>query len=244
MTHKQPLRGSALRVTSRAMRSSVLISLLAASALAGAFAACSSSTSTNFPGTDSGTGKDSSSGGDAMFGGSSSSGGDDSSMGNDTGSSSSSSSSGGTDAMCSAVSTLHPPKGQPSIYCPFSGADGGPNVSCTANSQHCCEPTAGTGGCVASGTACGMGDTDWQCEDPVADCTDPNKPVCCAAGATLNISADPMCGNFATSLHGASCVATGACSGGIELCTNNNECSNGQMCTPFRSKGNQVGGCH
>jgi hypothetical protein len=232
------------------MRSSVLLSTLAACALTGvfaAFAACSSTTTPNTFGndaaTDQGSGHDSAGMGDASFGGSSSGGsssGGDAANGDDGGGSSS----GGADASCSAVSTLHPPSGQPSIYCPFSGADGGPNVSCTAGSQHCCEPTAGTGGCVASGTACGSTDTDWQCEDPAADCTDPSKPVCCAAGAMLNISSDPNCGNYATSLHGASCVATGGCATGIILCTNTNECTNGQTCTPFRSKGNQVGGCH
>ncbi len=145
-------------------------------------------------------------------------------------------------SACKTPGTLHPPMmgATATIYCPFSGMNGGKNVYCTKQSQHCCEPTKGTSTCVSSKTACGAGDTDWTCEDPT-DC--PQSQKCCSNdGAMLVINPDPNCASYATSFHGTVCAAT--CSATqIQLCTSDAECG-AKKCVPFSTKGNQVGACH
>jgi hypothetical protein len=154
---------------------------------------------------------------------------------------------GGT-GNCSKIGTLHPPMAgaTDTLYCPFSGVDGGMNMLCNPTQQHCCETPQGAtmpSMCVPNATACmtGTGYTDWQCEDPVADCKDATKPVCCAPGASIGLGM-PGCGNFAHTMTHTTCVATGMCTG-ITMCTSDGECPNGQHCTPFSKAGNQVGGC-
>ena len=209
---------------------------------AAAFTACSSSSDSGGGGNDSGV-KDSGSSGDSGVTTDSGSGGDTGTP-VDTGSSDDT----GTDGGCSTPGTLHPPSpdaGTSTIYCPFSGADGGPNVYCTGQTQHCCETPASAGTpstCQDLATACSVAkSTDWQCQDPKADCPTA-KPICCATGASIGLGA-PGCGNFAHTMTGTTCVATGGCSGGITMCTSDDECPTGQHCTPFSKAGAQVGGC-
>jgi hypothetical protein len=148
------------------------------------------------------------------------------------------------DAPCLPLTKLFPPPDAgPTIYCPFSAVDGGGNKSCTAVTQHCCE-ALGTSSCDPIANACPATDTDWQCQDPIADCPNAQAPVCCAVGATLVASIDPNCGNYATGFQGAACVPTGGCANGITMCTSDLECPNNQTCTPFGAQGAQVGGCH
>ena len=145
-----------------------------------------------------------------------------------------------TDAACPPPTTLHPPKADAggTIFCPFSGVDGGKDSYCTAQSQHCCEPTAGAATCVGIQTACANNATDWQCQDPLADC--PISFSCCATpGATLVIS-DAGCASFATGFKGTTCAAT--CTG-LTMCTSDSECPQGKSCVPFETKGAQVGAC-
>ena len=143
-------------------------------------------------------------------------------------------------APCQSPSTLHPPSldGGATIYCPFSGADGGPNVFCAAQTQHCCEPTNGTSACDPIASACAANDTDWQCEDPVADCA--NGQSCCASAGAQVVLGDAGCANFATNFKGTTCAAS--CPG-VVMCTSDGECPQGKTCVPFRAKGNQVGAC-
>jgi hypothetical protein len=151
---------------------------------------------------------------------------------------------GGDAGVCKPPTTLHPPHldaGPGTIFCPFSAVDGGKNEFCVAQTEHCCEPTSGNASCQPSGTTCATGDTDWQCEDPVADC--PSGMECCAAGASIGISTDPSCANFAHKFHGTACVAAGSCAG-IVMCTSDAECPSGKHCVPFGTKGNAVGGCN
>jgi len=119
------------------------------------------------------------------------------------------------------------------------------NAYCTATTEHCCETPAGgpISACAPIATACmmGAGYTDWQCEDPVADCKDPTKPVCCAPGASIGLGA-AGCGNFAHTMKNTICVASGQCAG-ITMCTSDSECTSPMKCTPFGKAGNQVGGC-
>lgn len=173
-----------------------------------------------------------------------------SSSGATSSSSSSSSGTGGSapDAgPCGKITKLHPPSpdaGANTLFCPFSGVDGGKDEFCTAQTEHCCEPPASAmtpSTCDPIATPCATGDTDWQCEDPVADC--PSGMECCAPGASIGISADPMCGNFAHKFHGTQCVAAGTCMG-IQMCTSDSECPSGKTCVPFATKGNAVGGCN
>jgi len=167
------------------------------------------------------------------------------------GTASTSSSSSGTGGECDKATTLHPPvldAGPGTIYCPFSGIDGGANQYCVPGTQHCCEtpenstPTT----CEPIATACttGTGYTDWQCEDPVTDCT-AATPVCCAPGASIGLGGTQgtmACANFAHTMTKTVCVAAGACTG-ITMCTSTSECPTGMTCTPFGKAGNDVGGC-
>jgi len=159
---------------------------------------------------------------------------------------------GGDAGTCSKVTTLHPPKldaGPGTIFCPFSSTDGGPNEYCVPGTEHCCETPAGSTtptACQPTATACmtGSGYTDWQCEDPVADC--PTGMDCCATAApgktpSIGLGA-PGCGNFAHQMTGTKCQAAGSCVG-IQMCTSDGECPAGKTCTPFGKAGNQVGGC-
>jgi hypothetical protein len=149
---------------------------------------------------------------------------------------------------CSKVGSLHPPSadaGTSTIFCPFSAVgDAGKDLYCTGKTQHCCETPASAGTpstCDPLATACPVPkSTDWQCQDPVADCPSAT-PVCCAAGASIGLGATG-CGNFAHSMTGTKCVAAGACTG-IVMCTADAECPSGQHCTPFTKSGAQVGGC-
>jgi hypothetical protein len=117
---------------------------------------------------------------------------------------------------------------------------------CVAGMQHCCETPEGNAtptSCIPTAMTCPSttGYTDWQCEDPVADCP-AATPVCCGTG-TL-VMGTPGCGNYASEMHGTSCVATGACST-IILCTSDAECVTfgKTTCVPFEKAGNDVGGC-
>jgi hypothetical protein len=157
----------------------------------------------------------------------------------------------GTGTMCKPPGTLHPPNldaGPGTIYCPFSGVDGGKAEYCMPGTEHCCETPQGAttpSACQPTATACmtGTGYTDWQCEDPVADC--PSGQDCCAAGATLMMGGTMngmACENYASKMHGTACVAAGSCTG-IQMCTSDAECGTGKTCIPFSKAGNQVGGC-
>ena len=211
---------------------------------AAAFTACSSSSDTSPGITDSGV-KDTGSASDT---GSSDTSTGDSGTTTDSGTVDDTAVDDAADGGCSTPGTLHPPSadaGTSTIYCPFSSTDGGANIYCTGQTQHCCETPAGAGTpstCEALATACPVAkSTDWQCQDPVADCPSAT-PVCCATGASIGLGA-PGCGNFAHKMTGTTCVATGGCAGGITMCTSDGECPSGQHCTPFSKAGAQVGGC-
>ena len=137
---------------------------------------------------------------------------------------------------CNPPGKLFPPN--PSgLYCPF-----GSSQYC-APGTHCCEAEFAATTCQANATACPMGTTaDWQCRDPVADCTNPTKPVCCAMNASLLV-VGPGCRNIGPGLTQTTCVASGQCSPGIVMCTNDAECAAGQVCLTFGSHGGSVGGC-
>src|SRR5262245_24799790 len=158
------------------------------------------------------------------------------------GSSSASGADGGDAGMCSPPSMLFPPAtdaGTVTLYCPFSGADGGKAIYCDTATQHCCEPKMGQSSCVPAAMPCKAGDTDWQCEDPI-EC--PQGQVCCGTGNLMK-NADPNCANTAANFSGTHCAPS--CAGNeIIMCTSDAECSGGMTCLPFRARGNQVGGCY
>jgi hypothetical protein len=143
---------------------------------------------------------------------------------------------------CTTPGTLHQPNldaGTAQIFCPFSGTGGGKDVYCNYGTEHCCEPSTGTAACSPIATACPAGDTDWQCQSP-GDCSGGEQ--CCGTG-TLNVNANPSCANFATGFHGTHCAATCQATE-IVMCVKDSQCANGMTCTPFSTKGAQVGGCH
>lgn len=167
-------------------------------------------------------------------------------MGTGTGGSSGTGMDAGT---CGKVTTLHPPMPgtKLTLYCPFSGVDGGKAVDCDPSIEHCCEtPAMSTtpSACHTNATPCGATDVDWQCEDPGSDCT--GGMDCCATSKPGKISSiglgAPGCGNFAHQMIGTKCMAAGSCPG-IKMCTADTECTSPQKCTPFGKAGNQVGGC-
>lgn len=168
--------------------------------------------------------------------------------GSTTSSTTSSSSSG---AGCAKLpGTLHPPKADAgaTIYCPFSGVDGGSAAYCTAGTEQCCETPEDAGAPSAcepvNPTGCtGSGYTLWACEDPVSDC--PSGMDCCADGTFVNggMMNGMQCQNYASGMHHTACVAAGSCTG-IQICTSNSECPSAHpTCTPFSKAGNQVGAC-
>jgi hypothetical protein len=146
-----------------------------------------------------------------------------------------------TDAGCSAPSTLHPPHAgsTATIYCPFGMGDAGASLYCDHGTQHCCEPSSGTATCEPSATPCAGTAVDWQCQDP-GDC--PSGQVCCGMG-TL-VLGTTGCGNYASGFHGTRCATSCAAMTEIQMCTSDAECTGGTTCTPFRTHGAQVGGCH
>jgi hypothetical protein len=184
--------------------------------------------------------------------------------GGSTTSSSSSSAGGGassssgivTDAGCTTESKIqgdlaeHPPMpeaGTATIYCPFSGVDGGDNVYCNAGTEHCCAPSTGTSTCVAIDAGCASGDMDWQCQDPTTDCVEVGAAgsVCCAAGGSLEVGSMMngfQCENKSDDVKSSVCAAS--CTG-LTLCALNSECTSFPMqtCVAFEKGGAIVGAC-
>ena len=145
--------------------------------------------------------------------------------------------SGGTGGgKCSSPGTLH----SNTIYCPFSATGSAKNVYGTPGSQHCCEglTNADLSVCQPSSTACTSGWTDWVCQKD-SDCGSGQQ--CCAA-ATFVQNTNTSCANYATGFHATKCETTCA-SGEIHMCTANSDCASGKTCTPFSTKGAQVGAC-
>jgi hypothetical protein len=135
------------------------------------------------------------------------------------------------------------------VYCPFSAVDGGKNVYCAANTQHCCETPENDAGltstCVATGTACASGDTDWACEDPATDCPSSN-PICCADGTWEDggTTSGMVCENYASKMTHTYCTTQAACTTMI-ICATQAECTSigKTACLTMSKAGNQVGVC-
>lgn len=150
---------------------------------------------------------------------------------------------GGTTADASSCHppSLHAPSGTDGVFCPFSGVDGGRDLTCARVTQQCCETPnddAGASTCQAVGSACpAAGSTTWECEDTV-DCA--AGKVCCGA---VTLEQDPVCGYFraAPGFGGTHCKAS--CGAGeVVVCQQQSGCTTG-TCTPFRAAGNAVGAC-
>ena len=219
------------------------LAFLGATALAG----CSSSSSNTgaFGGGDSGTSPATDSGG-----GGSDTGTVDSGVGADTGTTDddSGSSSGGDSGTCESPPTLHPETAA-GVYCPFSGVNGGSDVTCTAG-QHCCETpeSANTPStCEPMGTACPVsGSIDWQCEEAI-DCTAAGSagPICCGTGSPTSETACGVTWPEWTGFTGTKC-ATSCPAPGITVCEKTADCTSdaGSTCTASKADGNQFGFCN
>ncbi len=211
-------------------------------ASAAGLAACSSSSSN--PGTvdsgtstmgDTGTSSDT---GEAVDSGTAA----DTSMAGDTGGSS-----GDSGGSCETPPSLFA-ETTPGVYCPFSGVDGGDNITCAAG-QHCCETPTGSSSpstCVAMGTACPVtGSIDWQCEEAV-DCTVSGAagPICCGNGSPMPVTS---CGNTWTEWTGftGTTCATSCPNPGFVVCEKNADCTGdaGTTCSASKSNGNDFGYC-
>lgn len=137
---------------------------------------------------------------------------------------------------CGKPGALHPD----TIYCPFSATDGGKNADCTPGTQHCCEglTSSDVSVCDPLATTCPSGWTDWVCQQD-SDCGAGKQ---CCATATFVKNSMQQCANYATGFHATQCETTCA-AGEIHMCTATTQCAQGKVCTPFSTKGAQVGGC-
>jgi hypothetical protein len=148
---------------------------------------------------------------------------------------------GGTDTgTCGKVPTLHPETAA-GVYCPFSGVDGGANLTCSAG-QICCETPESAGvpsTCIAGGPCPVSMSTSWECDSPV-DCEASSAgPVCCGT-AVVNVATG--CGyDFLTSFTGTQC-ATSCGAGQFTVCESNSDCGGG-TCTPTKAQGSDIGNC-
>jgi hypothetical protein len=218
----------------------------------------SSSPSTSSTGSSTGANPDGGfdSGTDASVDGGSGSG---SSSGTGSGSSTGSGSGSGSgdaggDAACHKPPTALHPETVPGVYCPFSGPDGGANVTCAAGKECCEPPSTGTSTCVLESTGCTAGDTEWQCDGPV-DCAGGVSAanVCCGTGT---IDTQIACGPYpaypyVSDFKGTTCAAS--CNGGtfnggtlsFIVCSQTSDCPAGTpTCTPIEPKGGGIGYCH
>jgi hypothetical protein len=146
---------------------------------------------------------------------------------------------------------LHP-ETMAGVYCPFSGIDGGANLTC-ATGEHCCEPSSGVSTCVPDGTPCPTDDTDWQCEGSLDCASSSEGHVCCGTGR-VNLQA--ACGLFpeypyVSDFKGTTCLAscTGMFNGGtvsFQVCSQDSECPGAAAgaCAPIDPKGGGTGYCH
>lgn len=207
-----------------------------------ALGACSSSGGGYPAAGDSGSGADTSSGGSGSSSGSS---------GSSSGSSSggSGSSSGGSGSSSGAACTESPPslyvESTAGVYCPFSAADGGKNVTCAAG-QHCCETPESSSSpstCEPMGTACPIsGSIDWQCEEAI-DCTAAGAagPICCGTGTQTSETCGANTWPEFSGFTGTKC-ATSCPSPGITVCEQQSDCTTG-TCTAAKADGNNFGFC-
>lgn len=144
---------------------------------------------------------------------------------------------------CGTAASLHVPKADGGMFCPFSAPTGGKNIYCST-AQECCENPKGGGvsTCETRGTACPVATaTAWECESPV-DCA--AGQVCCAhsgtAGTPVTIGTD-VCGPYLSKFSGTKCAATCA-TGELVVCEQASDCTSG-TCTAVKPKGNDIGVC-
>jgi hypothetical protein len=163
----------------------------------------------------------------------------------------------GSDA-CGDTPTLHPGTVGGGIYCPF-GPDSGTLYCGAADGGEAADPICCISGqvgssyppsiCGASVSGCGFqadaGNTTVQCEDPATDC--PAANVCCGKAESNKTPTPYMtCGyDKLSDWESTTCVpaATGCAAGDFQLCTSNAECTAPATCTPFKSKGLDLGWC-
>jgi hypothetical protein len=220
-----------------ALTSAVLFSCALVNCASSTNGGGSGGTSQGTGGTSQGTGGTSQgTGGSSGSAGAMSTGGSAGAM--STGGSAGSTSTGGSagaGGSCSKPGTLH----TTTIYCPFSSPDGGNNAYCTPGTEHCCEGTSSgqVSVCDPTATACPSGWTDWVCQKD-SDCG--NGMQCCSTGAFV-MNTNTQCANYATGFHGTQCETTCA-TGEIHMCASSSDCGSG-TCTPFSTKGAQVGAC-
>lgn len=136
--------------------------------------------------------------------------------------------------------------GSATIYCPFSGVDGGDNIYCDNTTQHCCDPSMGTATCNAITDECASTEMDWQCQGPTdCDVSDAGTPICCAAGGSIETGTmmnGVQCENKGSSaIKATKCAAS--CAGGLTLCTQDSDCPSSMHCIAFERYAAIVGGC-
>jgi hypothetical protein len=203
--------------------------------------ACSSSSASPAGAQDSGASmQDSSTSGDTGSGS-----GGDSSMAVDTGSGDDG---GGDSGTCEKPPSLFM-ESTPGVYCPFSDADGGGNITCQPG-EHCCETPASAGTpstCLPAGTACPVANSvDWECEEAI-DCTafEGGGPVCCGTGSPTTATHCGVTWPEWTGFTGTKCMAS-CPAPGITVCEQQSDCAGddaGTTCKASKANGNDFGFC-
>jgi hypothetical protein len=146
------------------------------------------------------------------------------------------------------------------IHCPFGGASSETTLYCgsgdAAADKFCCisgevgttyPPSVCAATCSFTATS---GNTTVQCEDPATDC--PTGNICCG-GAEKTIELDTACSHYKLSdWVYAKCETTSTCAAAaaapatgaeFQVCAKQSECPAGRTCTPFKSKGIDLGFC-
>ncbi|AKV00744.1 hypothetical protein AKJ09_07407 [Labilithrix luteola] len=149
---------------------------------------------------------------------------------------------GGSD--CGTPATLHPPKADGGIYCPYSASDGGKNLYCPTTDQ-CCESAKGgsPSTCVTKGSACPTASaTVWECESPL-DCPGMGMQCCAHGGTKASVTVQQdTCGPYLSKFDGTRC-ASSCGAGELVVCEAPSDCATG-TCTAVKPKGNDIGVCH
>jgi hypothetical protein len=173
-------------------------------------------------------------------------------MGSSSGTGSSPGSGDGGTTTCYKPPPVVYPELTAGVYCPFSAADGGMNVTCAAG-QACCVPaeSAGVPSACISGTTCPVtGSVVVQCEG-APDCAAMPGTVCCGAGIIAEQAPQPGCAagggttpaySYVTGFKGSSCTA-GCAANTFQICSQDSECPSGDSCFPVAPHGIDLGYC-
>jgi hypothetical protein len=141
---------------------------------------------------------------------------------------------------------IHAADGTKGPYCPFQASGA---VSTCAAKQHCCESSQSGSVSTCSATSCtfavapdaghaGGGGADFEC-DSKTEC--PQGQVCCLLGEVKPTSTPGCTDLVGVNVRGTAC-RTSCGTAEPAICAQQSDCSQG-TCTPFATKGKDLGFC-